>query len=104
MLTVNPRDARTIALVALCEAKLGRRLEAERHAAEALAIGATDRDVLFRKAEVHAVLHQLPQALAALERAIERGYQPSFARDSDDLAVLRRLPAFQALITRGAER
>src|SRR5262249_24470069 len=37
-LAVNPRDVRTIGLVALCEAKLGRRSEAERHAAEAVAV------------------------------------------------------------------
>jgi eukaryotic-like serine/threonine-protein kinase len=99
LLKVNARDAETIALVAVCEAKLGRAAAAERHAAEALALAPTNRTVLQRKAEVFAVLGQANIALDALSAAIGRGYSRPFARINDEFESLRTLPAFQALVS-----
>lgn len=98
LVKVNARDFRTIALIALCEAKLGRRADAERHAAEARAIGPADRETLQRIAEVHARLGHTATALKDLEAAIARGYARKEARENDELAPLRKLPAFVALV------
>jgi serine/threonine-protein kinase len=87
-LTVNPRDVITIALVALCEANLGQRLEAERHAAEAAALGATNAEARFRLTKVYAVLNNRPAAFTTLRAAVAAGYEPNAAKDDDELISL----------------
>ena len=95
-LAINPRDALTIALAALCEARLGRAAAAERHAAEAGAQPAADRDVLGRQAQVLALVGQPARALAVLRKAVQAGYTVS---DKDDeFEALRSQPEFLALI------
>ncbi len=98
LVKVNPRDMRTIALIALCEAKLGRSAAADRHAAEARTLAPDDREVLQRSAEVHALLGNHDAALKDLEAAIARGYSRQDARDNDELAPLRKLPPFAAMV------
>ncbi len=97
-LKINPRDAATISLIATCEAKLGRRAAAERHAAEAVAIAPSSREALVRSAQVHARLNQPGAALKDLEAAIARGYDRRQAREEDEFAAIRNLPAFQKLV------
>ncbi|MGQ0734906.1 MAG: tetratricopeptide repeat protein [Acidobacteriota bacterium] len=96
-LALNERDAAALALLALCEAKLGRRAEAVEHAAQAVVLAPEDREVLYKQAAVHALVHDAPVALDALRRAIDRGYEPWLAREDDDLASLRTSPAFDRL-------
>ncbi len=98
LLAVNPNDVRTIGLVALCEAKLGRKSEAERHAAEAVAVDSANREAWQRSAEVHALLRQPDAALRDLTIAIARGFDPQMARIDDDLAPLRKLPRFEEIL------
>ena len=88
-LAVNPRDVITIALVALCEANLGRRLEAERHASEAVALGPTNAEMRFRLTKVYAVLNDRASALATLRAAVAAGYEPTAAKEDEELAALR---------------
>ena len=99
LLVVNPGDAPTIALVALCEAKLGLRTEAERHAAEALALRPNDRDVVVRNAEVYAVLRQSRRAIEYLRQAIALGYEPRQAKGNEEFANLRSLPEFETTLS-----
>jgi serine/threonine-protein kinase len=99
LVKVNARDARTIALMALCEAKLGRASGAERHAAEARVLADDDREILQRSAEVHAILGETDAALKDLSQAVAHGYSRDDARDNDELSALRRLPAFTNLVT-----
>jgi len=98
LLAVNPRDVRTIALIALCEAKLGRRANAERHLAGALALDSSSRDAWEKSAEVHALLNQQDEALRDLAIAVARGFEPRMARRDDDLASLRTLPRFEEIL------
>jgi eukaryotic-like serine/threonine-protein kinase len=99
LLAVNARDVRTIGLVALAEAKLGRRSEAERHAAEAVAVDSSSREGWQRSAEVHALLKQPEAALRDLSIAVARGFDPQMARIDDELASLRKLPRFEEILT-----
>jgi tetratricopeptide (TPR) repeat protein len=98
MLAVNPRDVRVIAVVALCEAKLGRAAEAERHAAEATTLAPSSGDTWLQSAEVHAVLGQHDNALKDLESAVARGIAAQRVRTEDELAPLRKLPKFEQLL------
>ena len=98
LLKVNPRDADTIAHVAVCEAKLGRPAAARGHISEALALAPGNRFVLQRSAEVHALLGDSAAALKALGAAIDLGYARPLAAENDEFASLKKLPAFQALV------
>jgi serine/threonine-protein kinase len=96
-LSRNPRDAQTLALQALCEAKLGRRAAALRHAAEALVLSPDDREVLYKQAVVFAQVGESTAAIDTLRRAFERGYERRLARADDDLQALRELASFRQL-------
>ena len=87
-LKVNPRDARQIALSALCEMKLGRGENGVRHAAEAVALAPKDNEVLFKAAAVQALAGRPRDATEMLRRAVELGYPVALARQDDDLATL----------------
>ena len=97
-LKINPSDAGTIALVALCEAKLGRTAAAERHAAEALALQPKDRNVIVKNAEVYARLKRDDRALQYLRQAIALGYDAASARRNDELSALKNHPGFESTL------
>ena len=84
----NARDAISIALVALCEANLGRPVEARAHALEAATIGAANADVHFRLTKVYLALNDHPGLFASLRAAVAAGYDPKAAREDDDLGVV----------------
>ena len=88
-LEVNPRDARSLALAAVVEAKLGAAADAQRHAAEAVALSPTSSDIWYKTAVVHALTARPDDALAALSRAMGMGFRAWEAAADEDLASLR---------------
>jgi tetratricopeptide (TPR) repeat protein len=94
-LKINPSDAGTIALVALCEAKIGRTGAAERHAAEALALAPKDRNVLVKNAEVYTRLKRDDRALQYVRDAVALGYDAASARRNHEFATLKNHPGFE---------
>ncbi len=99
-LRINPKDASTMTLQAMCLAKLGRAGEASRVAAAANELAPDDIQVVYDTAVVHALAGRETEALAWLRRAIDGGYSATLATDDDDLAALRTLPEFQDVIGR----
>ncbi len=99
MLSVNPKDARALGMVAVYEAKLGRFAEAIRHAAEAVALRPTDGEVLYRQAVVQALAGHFPEAIAALQRALRHGYSATVAKGDEDLAGLRSRPEYDKVLS-----
>jgi tetratricopeptide (TPR) repeat protein len=99
--SVNPRNGGAVALIALCEAKLGRRDAAERHAAEAVVLAPSNRDVRVFTAKAYSALRDREAGLAALEAAIALGYEPKRAREDDELRALREEAGFEAAIGAG---
>jgi serine/threonine-protein kinase len=85
----DPRDAGAVALIAICEANLGRPAEAERRVAEALALAPQELNVLLRSAKVYTLLGNRTQAFGSLRRAIEQGLNSQLARDDPELAALK---------------
>jgi hypothetical protein len=57
--------------------------------AEALALGPTSSDVVYKSAVVHALAGRRDEAVAALGRAIAMGFRAWEAAVDEDLAVLR---------------
>ena len=97
-LRVNPSYAPNIALIALCEAKLGRAAAAERHAAEAMALQPKDRDVVLKNAETFARLGRQDRAIEYLRQAIALGYDVAGARRNDEFASLKNHPGFESAL------
>ena len=97
-LKVKPGDADALSLMALLETKLGWPGEAQRHLAEAVAAAPADKDVLYRKATVHALRGERTEAVAALDAALKQGYSPVLARQEPDLAALRDLPGYRTVV------
>jgi tetratricopeptide (TPR) repeat protein len=98
ILKVNPKDARTLSRLAVCEAKLGRAKDAARHSAEAVALSPSDNDVLYRKAVVASLGGRSGEAIAALRSALNLGYSAARARQDEDFQNLQNLPEFKNLI------
>jgi len=98
LLKVNPKDARSLGMVAVYEAKLGRFAEAMRRADEAVALRPTDGDVLYRLAVVQALAGNSTRALKALEEALRNGYSAAMAKDDEDLAALRGRPEYEKVL------
>lgn len=98
MLRVNPKDAVTLSQQALYEAKLQKRIEADRHANAAVALAPADGQVLYNKAVVHAVAGERDAAVKTLESALARGASPSVAKDDDEFQSLRKTPEFERVI------
>ncbi len=99
-LQVNPADARTLALAAICKARLGRRDDSRRDAEAAVALAPDDAWVVYKSGAALAIAGRHDQALVLLGRALGLGYSAALARLDDDLATLNASPAFAALMAR----
>jgi len=97
-LRTNPRDARTLSMLAVYEAKAGEPREARRHADQAVAIGSHLADVNYRRAVALALINQPQESLSALAEAFKRGYSRKLASIDDDLLAVRERPEFRALL------
>jgi tetratricopeptide (TPR) repeat protein len=100
-LTVNPKDARTMILLAVVLQKSGRADAARDLVRQALDLLPDNADVLYRAATVSALAGDSTAALSYLERAIKQGFSQSFARVDDDLTSLRSDGRFKSLIGEG---
>jgi tetratricopeptide (TPR) repeat protein len=98
LLKVNPKDAGTLAKLALYEAKLGHKEEARHRAVQARQLSSDDPDVLYSAAVVHCLAGENDDAVSALKLAVARGYSLFEIKMDDDLAPLRSRPDFRALI------
>ena len=98
-LRVNPRDARSLASLAVYLQKAGDGRQASERLGEALQIGPNDFEVLRRAAQVHALAGRADEALDALEAAIGLGLRRGIARTEDEFESVRQHPRFKALTT-----
>lgn len=99
-LTVNPRDARILASLAVYRQKLRHASEAARQLEQALTIAPTDFQVLRRAAQVYALADQPDAAIDALEAALAHGLASEALTGDDEFEPLRQLPRFAALVNR----
>jgi len=99
----NPKDATTMACLAVYQAKLADCVSAARSPKSALSVSPGVADVLYSDAVVNALCGRPDEALAALRQALAKGYSAEFAKNDDDLATLRQRPGYGQLVlgTRG---
>jgi serine/threonine-protein kinase len=98
-LAINPNDATILARLALREAKLGLRTDAEAHITRAVAFAANDAEVLYHAAVVRALAGDSERALDSLEKALKNGYGAKLAAADRDLDAIRHTPRFRALVS-----
>jgi Flp pilus assembly protein TadD len=96
---MNPDDPRAATMMAVCLARLGRRDDGLSWARQALAIDPLDAGVRYNVACLHAVEGALDEALDLLEGVARAGFRNREWMERDpDLAALRALPRFRALM------
>jgi len=101
---VNPRQVTDLANLAICRAKLGEGAAAVEAVATALEIAPRDREALSGAASVQALVGDPAKGLEYLEQALAAGASAARASRDDDLAKLRALPGYPALMSRYAPR
>jgi tetratricopeptide (TPR) repeat protein len=99
VLRVNPRDSGAMGLLALCDARVGRRDEAARLVERAVALDPENASVLQKAAVVTLVLGHRDESLRLLARAVERGYGTVEIRSDPEFMTLRDEPRFQQLLS-----
>ena len=102
-LAVAPSDARAIARLAVYQAKAGDDAAATRTIRRALAQAPDDPQVLQRSGVIHALAGRGEPALDAIEKAVANGFARRLVAEEEDLAMLRPLPRFAALVSTAAE-
>jgi TolB-like protein/Tfp pilus assembly protein PilF len=103
-LAVNPRQVADLVNLAVCRAKLGDAATALQTVATALDVAPRDREALSGAAAVHALVGDPAKGLRYLEQAFAAGESTARASRDDDLAKLRALPGYPALMARYAPR
>jgi tetratricopeptide (TPR) repeat protein len=104
LLAVNPRDANTTALKALCLAKLGRAEPALAAIALARVLNSTSANVRYKEAAVLALLERPDAAIVALERALESGLPATVAAADRDLVSISSRDEFRQLVNRHTDK
>jgi serine/threonine-protein kinase len=96
-LEINPADARTTAVHALLEAKLGRVAAALQSAARAVEAAPRDPETHYRQGVVLTLAGRRREAIASLRRATDLGYSRALLAADDDLSSLARDAEFRKL-------
>jgi Flp pilus assembly protein TadD len=97
-LAVNPKDAETMALIALYYAQLGDIKKALLYAQNARDLTPDSAFVLLRRIKVYELAHRRRDALNAVEAYLAAGYSRAAIDDDRDLAPLRADPRYLALL------
>ena len=98
-LELHPDDARAVYFGAACMCQLGEKERGLQWAARAVAMEPEEPQVLYNVACVYALLGESDRALDCLEKSITHGWgQKEWMEHDPDLASLRDLPRFRALV------
>jgi serine/threonine protein kinase/Flp pilus assembly protein TadD len=100
ILRVNPHDANTIALQALCLAKADNGDQALVKIAEATRLNPSSPNILYKQTAVLALLGRRSEALQVLEKALGAGLPAAFAAKDPDLRSISDSEEFKRLISR----
>ncbi|HXZ80407.1 MAG TPA: protein kinase [Terriglobales bacterium] len=97
-LKVNPRDGMTLSELAFYSAALGDANGSQAYSRQALAVGASDPEVLLKIAQAAAFLRQDTLCIEYLRRALERGLHPRSVRENPSFDRLQSNSQFKAVV------
>jgi serine/threonine-protein kinase len=97
-LRVNPKDAYSLGIRAICYAMLNEKKQALASLQEGLKLSPADPEMLFKAALVHNQFGNMPQTLNWLEKALSVGFSPTTVRDTPNFDHLHNDPRFQKLL------
>jgi adenylate cyclase len=98
-LSVNPGSVRALHLGAGSLARIGRRKTALAWPARALDLDGNDSAVLYNVGCLYAILGRTSEALRCLKRVVRSGWRKEWIKHDPDLATLRGLREFAALVS-----
>jgi len=96
-LAVNPRDADALGTLAMCFAGEKNTSRARQLIDQARHINSADSDLMYDQAYINAIDGRIPEALKALEGALEHGTSFEYVLADPDMKVLRDSAGFNAL-------
>ena len=96
-LAINPRDAQAFGTLAMCFAGRGDTAKARQFILRARSIDNSDSGLMYDEAFINTRDGRIPEALKALESALENGYSFEYCLSDPDLKTLRDAPGFRAL-------
>lgn len=94
-LSVNPKSTETLSGIALYDAHLGHKEDAEKYIGKALSLSPHDSDVLFTSALVYEIIGDRKRALRAVEQAAKSGYSIEEIEHEPELRALRSDPGYK---------
>jgi serine/threonine protein kinase/tetratricopeptide (TPR) repeat protein/TolB-like protein len=97
-LAVNPKDKDALSGIALYQAHLGNRAEAQKYITKALQEGPQDSDVLFTAALVYEIIGERGQAITELQKSLGAGFSPEDVKREPELQALRSDPKYRKML------
>ena len=94
-LSVNPNNTEVLSGIALYEAHLGRKQDAETSLAKALRLSPKNADVLFTSALVYEIIGNRTRALQQIDLAVKSGYSVADVEHEPELGALRSDARYQ---------
>jgi tetratricopeptide (TPR) repeat protein/TolB-like protein/predicted Ser/Thr protein kinase len=94
---INPADGGLLGKLAVCQAKLDRRVEARETIENAIALEPHDTTLMYLRAVVYALTGDADTAIRQLSLALSHGYSRSEAQRDPDLETLRNRPEYKGL-------
>ena len=98
-LQVNPRDATTMADLALYYAKKGDASQAQQYIRQARTIDASNLELIYMEGQIYALGSKQAEALKVLREAFQKGYPAAEAVNDPELASLKDSQQFRKLIS-----
>jgi eukaryotic-like serine/threonine-protein kinase len=103
-LSVNPNNTEMLSGIALYDAHLGRKKDAETSISKAVNLSPKDSDVLFTSALVYEIIGNRNQALVAIDQAVKAGYSIEDIEHEPELGGLRSDSRYQRWLQQETEK
>jgi eukaryotic-like serine/threonine-protein kinase len=104
-LQTNPQSADVMAQIALSYAKTGNIQQADDFMRKARGIDKDNIQYMYDQAEIHTIAKRFPEALKALQDALEKHYPAEYAAGDPELGPLQKEAEFQKLMQKyGAKK
>jgi eukaryotic-like serine/threonine-protein kinase len=94
-LKIGPNNTEVLSGIALYQAHLGKKHQAQDNIAKALTLAPKDSDVLFTSALVYEIIGHRSMAIAAIDQAVKAGYSIQDVEHEPELEELRSDPRYR---------